>query len=375
MAGRAARGEAKPFKLNTGRWQLWLELPAGSSGERRRKAVRARTRALVVREANRARADLDLGVEPADRRVTVSALVATWLESREGKVSTTTLDLHRSIARTHIDGSVVGRKAVAALTVRDVNALLRSKRDAGLSPRTCKAIRDVLRASIDWAVQQGIAQRNVVKFTEPPKQRPSEHRAMTMDEAKAFKAAAAGTPFEAAFAVMMTLGLRPGECLALAWSDIDLDARTLRVRHSLKRDGSMSDAKNDGSRRQLTLTAGLVPLLRARKAAQSADRLRCGESWTDSGLIFTTTIGTAVSDRNLTLRVFRPICERAGAGRWDLHELRHTAATLMLANGVPIERVSKVLGHSSIRVTADVYGHLVPRDLETAADVMDALWS
>jgi len=328
----------------------------------------------VVQAANRARADLDLGVEPADRRVTVSALVGTWLESREGRVSTTTLDLHRSIARTHINGSAVGRKAVAALTVRDVNALLRAKRDAGLSPRTVKAVRDVLRAAIEWAVEQHVVQRNVVKYTEPPKQRPSQHRAMTVDEAKAFRAAARGTPYEAAFAVMLTLGLRPGECLALSWTDVDLDARTLSVRHSLKRDGSMSDAKNDGSRRQLTLTAGLVPLLRARKDAQAEERLKA-DGWGDGDLIFTTHIGTPVNDRNLTLRTFRPICEQAGIGRWDLHELRHTCANLMLTNGVAIERVSKILGHSSIRVTADVYGHLVPRDLESAADAMDALWS
>jgi integrase len=189
--------------------------------------------------------------------------------------------------------------------------------------------------------------------------------------------AAKGHRFEAAFALMLSLGLRPGECLGLRWSDIDFKRRTVTVRHSLKRDGTVGEVKNDGSRRQLALPSELVSLLKSRKHEQATDEDRASEDWQGGGdsLVFTTTIGTPLSDRNLALREFVPLCERAGLGRWHLHECRHTAATLMLTNGVPIEQVSRVLGHSSIRITSDIYAHLLPRHLEPAIEKIGAvLW-
>jgi integrase len=86
-------------------------------------------------------------------------------------------------------------------------------------------------------------------------------------------------------------------------------------------------------------------------------------------------MGGPVSDRNLAQRDFASICESAGVGSWHLHECRHTAATIMLANGVPIEAVSKVLGHADIRMTASTYAHLMPRHLEPPAAAIDGvLW-
>jgi integrase len=177
-----------------------------------------------------------------------------------------------------------------------------------------------------------------------------------------------------ASASLRVLGLRPGECLGLRWSDIDFKAETLTVRHVLKRDRSLGHVKNDGSRRQLPLPESCVPALMAWMATQAAEQEKAGEYWQNSDdLVFTTSVGSPVSDRNLRNRSgrstegkpcartdFAYICEQAGVGKWDLHECRHTAATIMLLNKVPIEVVSKVLGHRSIRQTADVCSHLLP---------------
>lgn len=246
------------------------------------------------------------------------------------------------------------------------------------SASTVKLIRTVLGAAVEWAVQRHMVANNVVRWTEGPRIGQTTHRAMTAEQAKAFLEAAKGNRFEAAFALMVSLGLRPGECLGLRWSDVDLDTRALTIHHALRRDGALGDVKNDGSRRQLTLPDDLVPLLRARRTAQKADRLQAGEYWKggDDPCVFTADVGTPVSDRNLARRDFNRICEKAGVGSWHLHELRHTAATLMLTNGgLPIEVVSKVLGHSDIRMTANVYAHLMPRHLEPAAEAMaSVLW-
>jgi hypothetical protein len=120
----------------------------------------------------------------------------------------------------------------------------------------------------------------------------------------------------------------------------------------------------------------VVDALRAHRARQAAEKLAIGEAWRhDAGLVFTTPIGTPLDPENFGHTVPR-ICEQAGLGRWTLHELRHSCASLLLAMGVPLEVVSETLGHSSIRVTKDVYGHLLAPARAAAADAMArALWS
>ena len=106
--------------------------------------------------------------------------------------------------------------------------------------------------------------------------------------------------------------------------------------------------------------------------AQKKDQLASGEYWDNSGnLVFTTPTGRPVSDRNLATRDFADICEEAKVGAWHLHEMSHTSATLALAAGVPIEVVARILGHRSIRQTADTYAHLLPRQLEDAVAHID----
>jgi integrase len=368
---RSGPGDAKVFKAADGRWYAFVELPPGPDGKRRRKKISAKTRGQVVAKRNAAKGALTEGRPLPNDRVTVAEAVERWLASRR-KVAPATLTNYRTMAANHIVPTAVGRKRLTALTDDDVNALLDLKAKT-LSPRSVKLIRTILSASINLAQLRGDVPRNVVRETEAPELGQTKHRAMTEEQRDAVLKAATGTRYEAAFRIMLVLGLRPGECLGLRWSDVDFDAKTLIVRHALKRDGSLGDVKNDGSRRQLPLPTSVVPTLRTRKADQAAERLKAGEYWQGSGddLIFTTSIGRPVSDRNLAQRDFADICAGAEVGIWHLHECRHTAATIMLINKVPIEVVSRILGHRSIRQTADTYAHLLPRQLEDAVAVID----
>jgi len=151
----------------------------------------------------------------------------------------------------------------------------------------------------------------------------------------------------------------------------------LKVRRQLKREGGAliaADTKTKSSRRSVNVPEQMTPLIMHQKKLQEADRRHLGKAWVNSGFIFTTKLGTPIEPRNL-LREFKGLCHEAGLGDWHLHELRHSAASLMLANGVKLQVVSEVLGHSSIRMTADVYGHILDPDREAAAAVMDSvLW-
>ena len=177
---------------------------------------------------------------------------------------------------------------------------------------------------------------------------------------------------------MLSTGLRRGEALGLKWQDFDETARVVSVRRQLKREGGTlvtADTKTARSRRSVNLPRGLVNLFLEHRKRQEEERDVMDDLWTDTGFIFTTNFGTPVDPRNLN-RDFAIICKRAGLDHWHPHELRHSAASLMLASGVKLQVVSEVLGHASIRMTADVYGHILAPDREAAADAMDqALWS
>lgn len=158
---------------------------------------------------------------------------------------------------------------------------------------------------------------------------------------------------------------------------MDLDGGTIAVRRELKREGGRlvtADTKTARSRRSVNLPEPMVATLRRHRAGQAAERLALGDAWVDSAYVFTTTIGTPIDPRNL-YRKFQKVCRDAGLGDWHPHELRHSAASLMLAQGVQLQVVSEVLGHSSIRVTADVYGHILAPDRKAAADAIgDVVW-
>jgi integrase len=179
----------------------------------------------------------------------------------------------------------------------------------------------------------------------------------------------------------LTYGLRRGEVLGLRWSALDWKAGTLGVTHSVRRikdrDTSsggrtrllVGELKTPKSRRTLALTPEMVAMFRQHRVRQAEAQMAAGTSWQDHGLIFASEIGTPMDPENFS-RSFSRLCQRAGLGHWHPHELRHSGASLMLAQGTPLHVVSDVLGHASIAITKDVYGHLLEGDTRTAAELM-----
>ena len=205
-----------------------------------------------------------------------------------------------------------------------------------------------------------------------------EGRTLTPEQARALLDALKGHRNEALYALMLSTGLRRGEALGLHWKDFDPTTGVLVVRRSLKReDGALivADTKTAKSRRAVNVPTQMIAALQAHKARQAKEKLSLGRAWLNSGFIFTTSIGTPIDPRNLN-REFRLICNDAGLGDWHPHELRHSAASLMLAQGVKLQVVSDVFGHASIRMTSDVYGHILAPDRQAAADAIgNVLWS
>lgn len=117
------------------------------------------------------------------------------------------------------------------------------------------------------------------------------------------------------------------------------------------------------------MTPALDGLLRAHRARQAREQLAVGPAWPDSDLVFMTKKGTPIDPDNFA-HYFHRLCKRAALGHWTPHELRHSAASIMLAQGTPLWVVSEVLGHASVAITKDVYGHLIGAEKQEATEAI-----
>jgi integrase len=267
----------------------------------------------------------------------------------------------------------LGRVPLDKLTPLQVAALLQEKQHSGLSPRTVHHIRAVLRAGLNQAVKWQFLTRNVAALVDSPRQSTKTVVPLTEEAARQVLSVAAPHRLAALFRVALMMGLRQGEVLGLRWSDVDLDARTLRVAQALQRvDGHLiyKEPKTAKSRRTLRIPLSVAEALRVHRDQQNFERAAAGDRWTDSGLVFVSTVGTPLDPRNV-LRIWHGLLAEAGLARCAFHVSRHTAVSLLIAEGVPLKVIQEVVGHSLLSTTADIYGHLFPQAFAEAADAMD----
>jgi len=260
---------------------------------------------------------------------------------------------------------------VAKLTFSDVDALLDAKREAGLSASTRRLIRSVLVQATNQAMKWRIVTRNEAAMSTHVTVKRTEGRSLSPAQAKRLMETLKTCSMGSLFTVMLTTGMRRGEALGLRWEDVDLEKGVIHVRQQLQRiNGELkaTEVKTDRSRRSINLAEPTVVALKEHKAAQKRERL-ASPAWTETGYVFTTGLGTPLDPRNVA-KQFESNCLKAKIGKWHPHELRHSAATLMLATGTPLQVVSAVLGHASIRITGDVYGHVLDPQRQDAADAL-----
>ena len=221
--------------------------------------------------------------------------------------------------------------------------------------------------------------RNVALLVDFPKVEQAEIEPFTPEQAMRFLEAAKGHRLGALFSVALAIGLRKGEALALKWSAIDLERGTVAVRLAMQRVKIPGEKKGHlilkepkrSSRRTINLPRVCVTALLEHRAIQEQERRMAGTRWKEEDYVFTTGIGTPMEPRNLE-RAYRQILALAGLHHIRIHDLRHTAATLLLTQGVHLRVVMELLGHSQIAVTMR-YSHMVPALRKEAANQMDAI--
>jgi integrase len=373
---RRAKGEGSVYQLPNGRWRGAITVGYTETGRQQRKVVSGRTQQEALKKLRAVQRQVDDGLPPSNDMLTMSKLFEMWLAHVKRNLAPSGFDNYEWAVRLHLEPAI-GRKRVTKLTTHDVDLLLSRKEGEGLRTSSVLRIRSVLSQALDQAERWGYVHRNVARLSTGPRRETEKRRSLTEDQARRLLGAVQGHRLETLYVLMLTLGLRKSEALGLKWSDFSARAQTLTVERALKYENGklvLGDVKTKASRRDFILPKELVKSLGSHRARQATEKLRAGEVWQEHGLMFTTEIGTPFDLRNLN-RDFDKICESSGLGHWRPHELRHSATSLMLAHGIGLKVVSDVMGHSSIRMTADTYGHTQSSERRQAAATMaDVLW-
>ena len=231
----------------------------------------------------------------------------------------------------------------------------------------------ILRNALADAERMDLIGRNVAKGARPPKLHRTERRALTPAEAIRLMDQLAGNRLQPFFILAITTGLRRGELLGLRWDDVDLYTGALCVRQTLQRTGGklvIVPPKTHRSSRPIPLSALSVSALQNQHGQQARDRVRAGTAWHAQGLVFTSQVGTPLEPQNVNRR-FYAARHNAGLDWVRFHDLRHAFATFLLDQGEELRTVMDLLGHSTIRLTADTYGHVLPSRARSAAAAID----
>jgi integrase len=263
---------------------------------------------------------------------------------------------------------------LSKLDTPNIQALYSAKLHDGLKPSSVRYIHAVLHRALSKAVELRLISHNPAASADPPKVRHEEITPLSTDQTRAFLEAARGQKYEALYVLSLTCGLRMGESLGLKWSDIDLEAGTLRVNRQLQRiregGGLVFSEPKNASRRTIDLPQRGLEALRTHRKDQLEEKLRA-MAYEDSGLVFATGKGTPQDAQNVINRHFKPLLKQEDLPLIRWHDLRHTCATLLLGRGVHPKLVQHLLGHASIAMTLDRYSHWIPSMGRHAADGMD----
>lgn len=240
----------------------------------------------------------------------------------------------------------------------------------GASTETRRLARVVLRRGLKQALKWGLIVRNVCDAVDAPKMVKSEIMPLTQDQVAKLLAAAKDDWLEALYVTAVGTGLRLGELFGLQWRDVDLNAGTLSVRHTLTEVGgklTLTEPKTAKSRRLVTLPRRVVDALADHRKRMVA------AGFASVPFVFCNSAGGPLRRSHFHEREFKPLLERAELPAIRFHDLRHTSATLLLKQGVHPKVVQERLGHSQISITLDIYRHVMPSMQADAASRLDSM--
>lgn len=385
MTARRSRGDGGlHWSEKRQRWIASVTVGFHASGKRKVKTASRRTKTEAKEALKELISQLDKGTAAnASNSYTVEHAVNDWLKRYEkGKRDPSTVKTVRSLVNNHIVPSL-GARPLVKLDVDDVEDWLAKEAEV-LVTSTVRNLRSILRRAINRAqVGKRVSYNVVLLCDELPAGkgagRPS--KALTLEQAEAVLEAAESSPMWAYIVVSLLAGARTEEMRPLTWDHVDLVGTpkatpaippNIEVWHSVRARG---ETKTRKSKRTLALPERAVEALKAHRVGQRAVKAVAGADWQELGLVFATSVGTE-RDVNNVRRDFRRVIKAAGLNpaQWTPRELRHSFVSILSDGGMPIEEISRLVGHSSTAVTELVYRKQIRPVVESGAIAMDRIF-
>ena len=354
---RRSQGEGSVFQRKDGRWvmQIWL-------GDKY-KQVYVKSEKEGIKKLREAQRELEQGILPTGPDQTLKQYIEYWLEEvHKPTIRLSSYVKYRKIINSYII-PILGDMKLQKLTPQHINSFYRQKEKDGLQSSTINTIHGVLHRALDNAVKWGYIARNVCDSVSPPRIVKHEIKPLTMEQASKLLEVARGQRLEMLLTLALTTGMRRGELLALRWSDVDLESGNIQVRRTVdiipKHGYVENEPKTARSRRMIVLAPFAVDMLKQHHVQQLELRLKAGSNWQEKNLVFTGLHGSYLNPNHLP-EMMEKVLTEAGLPHIRFHDLRHSAATLLLSMGVHLKVVQEILGHSNISMTADTYSHVLP---------------
>jgi integrase len=380
MAGRAANGMGTIVKRKDGRYQAAVYVLT-STGTKERKYVYGKDR----EEVNDKRVELlennRKGVPSVASSMKLGDYLDYWLENVvRVERGASTYSGYEIVVRRYIKKHLGSRKlnALTPAHIRAFIAALRKEktvRGEKLSDRYVQNVFETLRSALSNAMREELIGRNVARLVKAPSRGHYDVEPMDEEDARRFINAVTTHWLHALWLTLITTGLRKGEVLGLAWSDINPNTGAFSIKRTVQRvrgELVFGEPKTRRSRRTLYLGQVCLAALEEHRR-QNAKRLQeplnpaVGQP---GDLIFITSSGRVVEPRNVNTMLDR-VLKNAEIDRTRVHDLRHTAATLLLLDGATIREVMEQLGHASIATTANIYGHVLDTAKQQMAERMN----
>jgi integrase len=382
MAKRRGHGEGSIHKRIDDRWEVRVDLGRGPDGKRRRKSAFAATQAEAIKLLKRLNGRAVEGQLLNTSTPTVASYLEDWFATNSDEWRPST----RRGYRRAIDGFLVpafGSLRLEQLSPQIIQRWLTEHKTEHGARRRISLAHSTLRSALGDAQRLQLVSFNAATLVKVPRVTTRTIAPLDVDQARTFLTTASTHRLGTLFSVALACGLRLGEATGLRWDDVDLTTGEIRIRQQLQRVGKrliLQELKTEKSRRTLALPQVCLVALRAHRNQQLQERLKAGPDWVETGLVFTTyarrgmgrKVGTGLQPRNV-LRTLYALLDTAGLPRVRFHDLRHSAASLLIAEGVELVEVSMLLGHSELRVTADLYSHLQKQTAAKAARRMDSV--
>ncbi len=372
--GRRGNGEGTITKRPNGTYEARITIENG-----KRKTFYGKTRKEVQEKLKVALREQQQGTLVTAPQQKVEDFLKQWLEdTQRDSIRPRSFERYEEIVRLHIV-PVLGRIQLQKLTPQQVQSFYAKKIKEGLKAITVASFHNVLHKALDTAVRWNLISRNVCDLVSPPHVEDFEIQPLTVEQIRKLLEVTKGHPSEALIKLAIATGLRRGELMALKWQDIDLTTGVLQVQRNLVRVPSKlpgkgfveSETKTKKSRRSVVVAPFALEALREHRSRQLHALAAAGPLWQYNNYVFCTAIGTHIHPTRDMADPLDELLEKAGLPHIRFHDLRHTAATLLMSQGVHPKVVQEFLGHSTITMTMDIYSHVLPTMQQDAITKMN----